>query len=97
MADEQPRYTTKRLHDEIAKAKAYARREALEEAAQVAEAEPEFEDEPGPEVVRAMLAVGPVKNARTACSVTKASIAKAIRALATPPAPGTALSEEVPG
>lgn len=35
--DNQPRYTTKRLRDEIAKAKAYARREALEEAAKVAE------------------------------------------------------------
>lgn len=32
MMDNQPRYTTKRLHDEIDKAKAYARREALEEA-----------------------------------------------------------------
>jgi hypothetical protein len=35
--DNQPRYTTKRLRDEIAKAKAYARREALEEAAKAAE------------------------------------------------------------
>ncbi|MUO84857.1 hypothetical protein [Agrobacterium vitis] len=33
MDDNQPRYTTKRLHDEIAKAKAYARNEALEDAA----------------------------------------------------------------
>lgn len=32
-ADNQPRYTTKRMHDEIDKAKAYARSEALEEAA----------------------------------------------------------------
>ncbi len=37
MADNQPRYTTKRLHDEIAKAKAYARREAFEDAAKIAE------------------------------------------------------------
>ncbi|WP_421579098.1 hypothetical protein [Shinella sp. M31] len=59
------------------------RAQAFEEAALVAEAEPEFEEEPGPEVVKAMLAIGPIKNARTACSVTKASIAKAIRALAT--------------
>lgn len=35
--DNQPRYTTKRLRDEIAKARAYARREALEEAAKAAE------------------------------------------------------------
>ncbi|TAU33346.1 hypothetical protein ELI20_21080 [Rhizobium ruizarguesonis] len=35
--DNQPRYTTKRLRVEIAKAKAYARREALEEAAKAAE------------------------------------------------------------
>lgn len=33
MTDNQPRYTTKRLHDEIAKATANARREALEDAA----------------------------------------------------------------
>lgn len=32
MIDNQPRYTTERLHAEIAKAKAYARREALEDA-----------------------------------------------------------------
>lgn len=32
--DNQPRYTTKRLHDEIAKAKDYARRETQEEEAQ---------------------------------------------------------------
>lgn len=31
--DNQPRYTTARLHAEIRKAKAHARREALEEAA----------------------------------------------------------------
>lgn len=37
MTDNQPRYTTKRLHEEVAKAKLYARREALEEAAQEAE------------------------------------------------------------
>lgn len=30
-SDHMPRYTTKRLHDEIAKAKAYARQETLEE------------------------------------------------------------------
>jgi hypothetical protein len=36
MTENQPRYTTKRLHDEIAKAKAYARCEALQEAAGVA-------------------------------------------------------------
>lgn len=35
--DNQPRYTTKRLRDEIAKARAYARMEALEEAAKVAD------------------------------------------------------------
>ncbi len=35
--DSQPRYTTKRLHDEIEKAKEYARREAMEEAAAIAE------------------------------------------------------------
>lgn len=38
MMDNQPRYTTKRLHDEIDKAKAYARREALEEAAALCDA-----------------------------------------------------------
>ncbi|WP_065091525.1 hypothetical protein [Rhizobium leucaenae] len=32
MTDNQPRYTTARLHAEIAKAKAYAHREALKEA-----------------------------------------------------------------
>jgi hypothetical protein len=37
MADNQPRYTTKRMRDEIAKAKAYARREAFEVAAKIAE------------------------------------------------------------
>ena len=36
MTDNQPRYTTKRLHDEIAKAKAQARHEALQEAAGIA-------------------------------------------------------------
>lgn len=34
--ENQPRYTTKRLHDEIAKAKAYARQEALTQAADIA-------------------------------------------------------------
>ncbi|MCM2441146.1 hypothetical protein HGO34_15600 [Agrobacterium vitis] len=33
MSDNQPRYTTQRLRDEVAKAKAYARADALEEAA----------------------------------------------------------------
>jgi hypothetical protein len=94
MTDNQPRYTTKRMHDEIAKARAYARREALEEAAQIAEAEPEFEEEPGPDVIKAMLAIGPVKNARTACSVTKTSIAKAIRALTTTSAIDVALPQK---
>jgi hypothetical protein len=38
MADElTPRYSMKRMRDEIARAKEYARREALEEAAKVAE------------------------------------------------------------
>jgi hypothetical protein len=37
MTDNQPRYTTKRLHDEIVKAKEHARREAVEDAAKVAE------------------------------------------------------------
>ena len=37
MSDTQPRYTTDRLREEIAKAKSYARREAIEEAAVVAE------------------------------------------------------------
>lgn len=32
MTDTQPRYTTARLREEVTKAKAYARREALEEA-----------------------------------------------------------------
>ena len=36
--DNQPRYTTKRLHDEIAKAKDYARREALEEVSGIVQA-----------------------------------------------------------
>ncbi|NTF23537.1 hypothetical protein G6L37_34770 [Agrobacterium rubi] len=35
--DSQPRYTTKRMYDEVAKAKAYARCEALEEAAALVE------------------------------------------------------------
>lgn len=35
--DSQPRYTTARLRLEVDKAKAYARREALEEAAALAE------------------------------------------------------------
>lgn len=38
-ADTRPRYSMKRMRDEIAKAKAYARAEALEEAAKVCEAE----------------------------------------------------------
>jgi len=37
MTDDQPRYTTKRLQDEIVRAKDYARRDALEEAATIAE------------------------------------------------------------
>ncbi|MBO9099457.1 MULTISPECIES: hypothetical protein [unclassified Rhizobium] len=38
--DNQPRYTTKRLRDEIVKAKAQARRQALEDAAKTLEAHP---------------------------------------------------------
>ncbi len=35
--DEKPRYTTRRMHYEIDRAKEYARREALEEAAKIAD------------------------------------------------------------
>ena len=37
VGDNQPRYTTKRMYDEVAKAKAFARCEALEEAAALVE------------------------------------------------------------
>ncbi|MGV1913575.1 hypothetical protein G6K96_21805 [Agrobacterium vitis] len=39
MDDNLPRYTTQRLRDEVAKAKAYARAEALEDAASWHDAE----------------------------------------------------------
>lgn len=39
VGDNQPRYTTKRMHDEVAKAKAYARCEALDEAATIAQSQ----------------------------------------------------------
>ena len=58
-----------------------AREAALEEAAKVAEAEPEFEGDPPQHVVDAMISAGPIENARSACRATKKGIAAAIRTL----------------
>lgn len=80
--DNQPRYTTKRLHDEIAKAKDFARREALENAAAAvddrrAAYDGEYEE----------LKDGPAKSAYLAASNALFVAAQNIRSLSTTPAP----------
>ncbi len=66
-----------RLRRELAE----ARDKALEQAAYVAENEPELVGAPSDHVITAMINIGPVENARAACRTTKKSIAAAIRSL----------------
>jgi len=54
--------------------------QAFEEAALIAESEPELPGEPAPECLAAMIEVGPLKNARIAVKTTKECIAERIRA-----------------
>lgn len=58
-----------------------AREDALEEAAKVAESEPELDGDPPREVMDAMIAIGPIGNARASVRATKLNIAKRIRSL----------------
>jgi hypothetical protein len=58
-----------------------ARAEALEEALQIIEQEPELEGEPPAHILAEMQNASPVLNARAAVRATKKSIARKIRAL----------------
>lgn len=69
----------------VADLRASERAAGREEAAKLAEAEPEMPGDPPAHILQAMIAVGPIENARSACRATKKSIAASIRAIGEKP------------